>query len=238
MRRSLVTLVTLGAVLAGACGNNAASGPSASPPTTTTTTTTTTTSTTTTSTTTTSTTTTSTTTTSVPGSGSGAFARAEGHGFEIEGSPLITFSIAVEDDTGVELEELVQFVTATLADERGWAGQGAGFRLVDEGGQFTIAVATPATVDRLCAPLQTVSRFSCARNGWVAINLERWLTATADWPADLETYRRYVINHEVGHYIRGPGHPGCPAAGEPAPIMMQQTKGLDGCLANGWVTST
>ena len=102
----------------------------------------------------------------------------------------------------------------TLSDERSWTGRGAGFRLVDDGGLFTIIVATPARTDQLCRPLQTNGRFSCARNGWVAINSDRWFGATDSWPADLETYRRYLINHEIGHYILVPATrlPGCRSA--------------------------
>ena len=107
--------------------------------------------------------------------------------------------------------------------------------MVDSGGLFTITVASPERVDSLCWPLRTVSRYSCARNGWIAFNRDRWLGATEDWPSDLETYRRYLVNHEVGHYVAGPSHPGCPEPGSLAPVMMQQTKGLNGCQANGWV---
>lgn len=172
---------------------------------------------------------------SLPRRGSGEFRPATDITFEIDGSPMIELTIAVEDGAGVDLDELTDFVTATLTDPRGWRGRGAGFRLVDSGGLFTLVVATPDTVDGLCRPLQTVGRFSCARNGWIALNLLRWETATDDWPADLDTYRRYLVNHEIGHYIVGPDHVSCPAAGQPAPVMMQQTKGLDGCVANGWV---
>ena len=156
---------------------------------------------------------------------------------EIDGSPLIEFSVKVDDALADELDrvDLVAFVIETLSDERSWIGRGAGFRLVDDGGLFTIIVATPTRTDQLCRPLQTNGRFSCARNGWVAINSDRWFGATDSWPADLETYRRYLINHEIGHYILGAGHATCPGAGQPAPVMMQQTKGLGGCIANGWV---
>lgn len=193
--------------------------------TTTTSTTSTTTPTTTTTTTSTTTTTATSTTTTLPAT------------LDIEGSPLIEFSVEVDPDLEGELDEaeLIAFVVETLRDDRSWRSRGVGFRLLDDGGLFTITVATPDRVDRLCAPLETNGRFSCARNGWVAINSDRWFGATDDWPADLETYRRYLINHEVGHYLLGPGHETCPGAGLPAPVMMQQTKGLDGCEANGWV---
>lgn len=150
---------------------------------------------------------------------------------------MIEFRIEVDPalEDRLTRAELASFVIETLSDERSWTGRGVGFRLVDEGGLFTLTVATPERVDRLCAPLQTVSTYSCARNGWIAFNSDRWFGATETWPGDLETYRRYLVNHEVGHYVRGPSHDQCPGEGLPAPVMMQQTKGLKGCEPNGWV---
>ncbi len=148
---------------------------------------------------------------------------------------MIEFSIEVGEEIDLDRDDLARFVIETLRDERSWTGRGVGFELVDEGGLFTLIVASPDTVDGLCWPLQTNGRYSCARNGWIAFNSDRWFGATDDWPGDLETYRHYLVNHEVGHYITGPSHSSCPGSGQPAPIMMQQTKGLHGCLPNGWV---
>ena len=153
----------------------------------------------------------------------------------IDGSPLLRFSVEVGVGVDLDRDELVRFVADTLGDERSWTGRGVGFELLDEGGDFTMIVALPDDVDRMCAPLQTNGTYSCARNGWIAFNSLRWFGATDDWPADLETYRRYLVNHEVGHYVLGPAHETCPGPGAVAPVMMQQTKGLDGCLPNGWV---
>ena len=44
-----------------------------------------------------------------------------------------------------------------------------------------------------------------------------------------------VVNHETGHWL-GRGHAGCPRPGALAPVMMQQSKGLDGCRLNPWPT--
>jgi hypothetical protein len=72
----------------------------------------------------------------------------------------------------------------------------------------------------------------------VIINQTRWNRATPPWNAaggSLRDYRHMVLNHETGHWL-GKGHAGCPGRGKPAPVMMQQSKGLDGCRFNPWPT--
>lgn len=65
----------------------------------------------------------------------------------------------------------------------------------------------------------------------IAINEQRWLREYDDDRSELQlpAYRAYVIQHEVGHAIGHGRHQSCKAPGERTPIMLQQTKGTQGC---------
>lgn len=91
----------------------------------------------------------------------------------------------------------------------------------------------PATVDSRCLPLNTIGVYSCRSGNSVNINSDRWAGATSDWSLDLDAYRSYVVNHEVGHAL-GHDHEQCGSQGTLAPVMMKQSKGLKGCLGNPW----
>ena len=150
--------------------------------------------------------------------------------------PLLRVSVEVEDGLAVDLEAARREVERILADPRGWTAPGTvRFQVVDHpaSADARIRIASPETVDARCWPLQTVGRLSCRNGDALNINAERWLGATDFWDAPLAEYRAYVINHEMGHLLAR-SHEWCPAPGEPAPVMQQQTKGLAGCSGNGW----
>ena len=137
----------------------------------------------------------------------------------------------VSDEATASFDEVVR---ATLVDDKGW--QRAGFRFTFGGtAPYTVVLAEGDEVDRLCAPYDVGGRFSCQNGPVVALNADRWRTATEKWTGDLATYRQMLVNHEVGHLL-GQHHPEvqCPAAGQPAPVMAQQSTELDGCLPNPW----
>jgi hypothetical protein len=52
----------------------------------------------------------------------------------------------------------------------------------------------------------------------------------------LDDYRQYMVSHEMGH-ILGHDHVTCPSPGAPAPIMLQQTKGIGKCKPNTKLTA-
>lgn len=136
------------------------------------------------------------------------------------------------DDTATADFEAV--AEATLSDERGWTR--AGFRLVRrDDAPYLVVLAEGDEVDRLCLPYDTYGQYSCQNGAVVALNADRWRTATPKWTGDLATYRQMLVNHEVGHLL-GMEHPTpqCPHPGRPAPVMGQQSTELDGCLPNPW----
>ncbi|MET8837195.1 DUF3152 domain-containing protein [Micromonospora sp. NPDC004540] len=176
---------------------------------------------------------------SYPTAGPGSFAAADGRS-PVAGhdGPLRRYRIEVERDAGQDADEFAATVDAVLGDPRSWIASGElRVQRVPEAtaADFTIYLATPATSERMCAEggLSTERYTSCRLPGRVIINLARWMEGVPDYGAPLEVYRTYVVNHEVGHEF-GELHQACPGPGAPAPVMQQQTYGLDGCLANAW----
>ncbi|MFL6205365.1 MAG: DUF3152 domain-containing protein [Acidimicrobiales bacterium] len=164
------------------------------------------------------------------------FLAAPGGSPVVGSGPLRTYVVEVEEGIPIDPAEFAAAVDATLADQRGWTALGdVSLRRVaaEEAPSFRVRLATPATVDAHCAPLQTAGIYSCRQGADVMINVRRWLLGAAESQLSLEDYRHYVISHEVGHAL-GHGHAACPGPGVIAPVMLQQTKGLGGCRPNPW----
>lgn len=168
----------------------------------------------------------------VPAQAKGTFAVAADRS-ELTGTgDLIQYQVEVEDGLPIDPRTFAAAVDRTLADPRGWTGHDYAFQRVERAPR-RIVLASPRTVDRLCAPLQTRGEVSCRNGDIVVINAKRWVLGAKAYARDLKGYRTYVVNHEVGHSL-GLSHEACPAAGHPAPVMLQQTLGLNGCLKNPW----
>ncbi|MEU4556002.1 DUF3152 domain-containing protein [Micromonospora violae] len=149
---------------------------------------------------------------------------------------LLRYRVAVERDIrGLPAADIATAITTTLNDPRGWTAGGA-WRLrrvgAGERTDFTIYLATPGTRDTLCQDVPDAYT-SCRNGARVVLNVARWVKGVPGYGASLETYREYMVNHEVGHKL-GYGHERCPGRSRPAPVMQQQTLGLHGCTANAW----
>ena len=150
-------------------------------------------------------------------------------------SRFYNISIQVESGLNLDPDCLSNMILGILNDQRGWSTiENINFQLVNsEYADLNVIFAEPTTVDELCYPLQTNGIYSCRNEKNVVINMFRWLSGAKDFGTDLSTYRIYLINHEVGHYL-GWGHTDCPSENAIAPVMMQQSKSTNSCIPNGW----
>ena len=152
--------------------------------------------------------------------------------------PLQRFVVEVEDGIGVDGATFAAAVEATLGDPRSWGSGGRmSFQRVDTTDvgsyEFRVSLVSPGSMERYCPGVGTGGYTSCRYGERAVINLARWETAVPDYQGDVATYRQYVVNHEVGHAL-GNGHQPCPGTGQLAPVMQQQTLGLQGCQKNAW----
>ena len=182
----------------------------------------------------------------VPTSGTGKFTYAAGHGRVLGAKgELRRFRVAVERGGNEDVAAFAAQVEATLGDRRSWIGDGR-LRLQrvsgSEKADFTVYLATRETAGRMCriggVDITVNGRpyTSCRSAGRVIINLDRWRLSAKpyrDAKVPITVYRQYVINHETGHEL-GHSHEGCPKRGGPAPVMVQQSLTVRGCVPYAW----
>lgn len=152
----------------------------------------------------------------------------------------VTFSIDIEGGLGIDPATFAAKVRSVLGDARGWETKlGVHFvgispqqRAAGAAADIRITLASPDLTDQLCAPLQTDGKVSCNHNSRAVLNALRWVEGI-EYYSDLDLYRDYLINHEVGHGL-WQQHETCPGPGKKAPVMQQQTLGLHGCVAWPW----
>ncbi len=174
---------------------------------------------------------------SSPVPATGVFSRTASGGTGVMGTSgtLRTYCVQVEDVVTTFGPDQVASVTdAVLGSDKSWTAGGAWrFQRVPScaSANLRIRLAIPPTVDRLCRPAaNTEGKYSCRNGNDIFLNLDRWTYGVAHFP-DLAVYRNMLVNHEVGHYL-GKGHVSCPGAGQPAPVMQQQSMSLQGCTIN------
>ena len=181
-----------------------------------------------------------------PTKGKGTFSYASGRGKVLgRKGELRRFRVAVEKGSNEDPADFAAQVEAILGDSRSWIGGGK-VRLQRVAGadqaDFTVYLVTRDTAGRMCMiggvniTVNGRPYTSCRSTGRVIINLDRWrLSAKPYRDADvpLTVYRQYVVNHETGHEL-GYHHEGCPKRGGPAPVMVQQTLTVRGCVPYAW----
>ncbi len=144
----------------------------------------------------------------------------------------VTYRVISQGSVLADVGQFAAVARDALTDPRGWSlGGTLAFHQVSGASDFDLILASPAVVAN--ASPGCSAQWSCRVGRNVYINDERWRSGTQAWPHGLDLYQRYVILHEVGHWL-GMGHTDCLAPGRTASVMQQQSISLQGCRANVW----
>jgi hypothetical protein len=164
-----------------------------------------------------------------------AIVRGDGPRVGRKNARVRRYLIEIDRRLGIDPDRYADQVEEILSDRRSWiGGPGIALRRVSRGPvAFRVTLAAPKLTDRLCSPLQTNRIYSCFMRGRSVLNAMRWRRGAKSYHRDIDGYRTYLVNHEVGHAL-GHGHRSCPAPGRKAPVMLQQTKGVNPCVRNPW----
>ena len=182
----------------------------------------------------------------VPDAGAGTISLVDIPSGPVKGTGrTVAYGIDIEDGLPVSAADFAAVVHTVLVDDRGWQAKDdvrfvpvspaerTGGARVD----IVVTLASPSLTAKLCAPLNTsVQQVSCWNGSRAVLNLTRWMGGASTYGNDMAAYRDYLVSHEVGHGL-GHAHVHCLAGGRPAPVMVQQTKDLEGCTAWPWPTN-
>ena len=144
---------------------------------------------------------------------------------------LHTYVVRTRGTIVVPMDRFRAAVASIYADRRGWLRGHDRFRRVARGGDFTVVLSQARylpSYNPICS-----TQWSCRAGRYVVINQNRWRWGSRYFPGSLTQYRQMVVNHETGHWL-GNRHAYCPGKGRPAPVMQQQSKGMQGCTPNAW----
>lgn len=148
-----------------------------------------------------------------------------------------TYCVMTKGNVG-DTSAFAATVYRTLNDPRGWARAGATFVQAGEGQSCDMHLVLSAPEYMTSFAQGCSAEYSCRVGDDVIINVKRWNGGVQAWfsaGGTLARYRQMVINHEVGHRL---GHYDneqvCSGAGNPAPLMQEQSMDLRGCTPQEW----
>jgi hypothetical protein len=147
---------------------------------------------------------------------------------------VIKYMTTVDADVKYPPQKFAEEIAIYLADPDGWEGQGYQF-VVGIGGKHIRLTSQNTLGTNGCQD----DEMSCAVLGGsdIWLNYKRWMIGSRASKLPLAEYRQYMVTHEMGHSL-GYEHTTCPGPGMPAPLMMQQTRGIGKCTPNTKLTQT
>lgn len=146
------------------------------------------------------------------------------------------YNIIIDESLNLRKNLIEEKIESVLDDSHGWKKLGYKFHRSTTNLDFVITIVPNKIVKKVC----NFDGLSCAtmfrnknKTDIIFLNLKKWQKGSAKSKQNVDLYRTYMINHEVGH-ILGRGHikhEDC-KPGTKCPIMVQQTLGIGKCKPN------
>jgi hypothetical protein len=157
--------------------------------------------------------------------------------------------IKVDQDIMYSEDKFIIEVKNILMDHRGWNSKGYNFvfvsksvfdKIVVKRGsslKFILRLSQNKTIVDECG-FDINEKLSCynptVNPPNVLINYYRWMNGSRFSKLSVQDYKKYVINHEVGHALGRDHVTKCICKECKVPVMMQQTISIGKCKPNPW----
>ena len=156
----------------------------------------------------------------------------------------ITYFITKERGLKYSLEKFRKQVTRIIKSPSFWENFKFKKSKTLRDADIIIQLTSNKTIERHCPEIKGLSCAS-AKDDITYINYDRWTKGSKSSKLKLNKYRKYLIQHEVGHlllfhlnkfYDHHYPENICDSDIKNAPIMMQQTNGIGKCKPNSVIT--
>lgn len=138
-------------------------------------------------------------------------------------------TIKCDRNTNQDAKEFVKIVWSILNHSRGWSQIIKFKKSGRDDKHVTIRLSKEETIRKKCG----FRKLSCALGkSTIYLHLDNWLHGSKASGLSLTNYRKYLVNHEIGH-ILGLGHKKPVGTGK-CPVMVQQTLGIGNQKPNVW----
>lgn len=141
---------------------------------------------------------------------------------------IFRYSVSIDPTIKRSLVNFKKQIRKILENPKTWCIR---FKEDNENPDFIIFLTTDSAINQACK-LRGLSCADWSKN-IIYINNDNWSKGSKKSGLNLEDYRIYVINHEIGHILGIHNHLK-PKKGCKVPVMNQSTLGIGKGLPNMW----
>jgi hypothetical protein len=155
---------------------------------------------------------------------------------------MLTYSLIIDKTLNMKKKYILDKLDFVLSNKKGWKKLGYKFKYIDDIKDIDILIYISPNdyIDNVCG-FDKEYKLSCAvtqsnkpNKGIIYLNVDNWRNGSKLSKLCLQDYRNYMVNHEIGHILGRDHLFAKDYKNKLAPVMIQQTKGIENCIPNCW----